>query len=202
MAQPTYILGDSGPVSDEVARLDFQHFSFFRKLAGDKLLPKHISEYLSTLPSPSVADVGTGTGAWLVDLARELPPTSSLYGFDIDTNKFAPADTLPSNVTLAAGDALEPPPEEHRGKYDVVHARLFIYALRKEDWDVMARNMLALLKPGGWILWEETGYPSWVALPPSKGFTDFLEVDIAFGKKVGRDITYDSRQHYSPSWWL
>lgn len=189
MAQPTYILGDGGPVSDEITRLDFQHFFFFRKLTGDRLLPKSISEHLSTLPAPGVADVGTGTGGWLADLARQLPPTSSLYGFDIDTDKFVPADKLPSNITLEAGNALEPLPEEHHGKYDVVHARLLMYALKKDDWEIVARNMFTLLKPGGWLLWEETGYPSWIALPPSKGFTDFLEVDIAFAKKVGRDIT-------------
>lgn len=189
MAQPTYILGDGGPVSDEVTRLDFQHFFFFRKLVGDKLLPKHISEHLSTLPSPSIADVGTGTGAWLADLARDLSPTSSFYGFDIDASKFAPAENLPSNIKLETGNALEPPPEQHHGKYDVVHVRLLKYALKKDDWEIVARNVFALLKPGGWILWEETGYPSWNMLPPSKSFADFMVVDLEFAKKVGRDIT-------------
>jgi hypothetical protein len=43
-----------------------------------------------------------------------------------------------------------------------------MYALKKDQWEAMAWNLRILLKPGGWLLWEETGYTSWVSLPLSK----------------------------------
>lgn len=187
MATSTYILG-SGPISDETVRLDTQHV-YFRKLTRG-LLPKDISDHVSKLPSPRIADVGTGTGVWLRDLATHLPSTSRLYGFDIDTEKFPSPETLPANMTFQSLDALKPLPEEHVGSYDVVHARLFMYALKKGEWEVVARNLAGLLKPGGWLLWEETGYPSWVSLPPSPAINAILDYDIRFAKEIGRDITY------------
>jgi SAM-dependent methyltransferase len=186
MASSTYILGN-GPVSDERARLDHQH-TFFRKLVGG-LLPRSISGYLATVSSPKVADVGTGTGSWLLDLATHLPPSSRFCGFDIDTAKYPSQQELPENVSLEFGNALESFPEQHRGLYDLVHVRLMMYALKKDEWEAMGRNLATLLKPNGWLLWEETGYISWVSLPPSKAFNDILDLDIRFAQKIGRDIT-------------
>ena len=187
MAPSTYILG-TGPISDETARLDVQHV-FFRKLTHG-LLPRDISDHVSSLSSPRIADVGTGTGVWLRDIATELPPVSELHGFDIDTSKFPAPEALPANITLRHLDAMKPIPEEYLGSYDVVHARLLMYALKKGEWEVMAGNLAALLRPGGWLLWEETGYSSWVSLPPSPGINAILDYDIRFAKQMGRDITY------------
>ena len=188
MASSSYYILGSGPISDETARLDFQH-AFFRKITRG-LLPKDISNTLSTLTSPRIADVGTGTATWLFDLASQLPPTSELYGFDVDTGKFPSAGKLPANVTLQQVDAKSPFPREHLGLYDLVHVRLLMYALKKDEWEAMARNLGKLLKPGGWLLWEETGYVSWVSLPPSPAINAILDYDIRFAEKVGRDITY------------
>ena len=187
MASLTYTLG-SGPPSRESKRLDIQHV-FWGKLTGS-LLPRSISDHLSTIAAPRVADIGTGTASWLVDLGTQLPPTSSLNGFDMNAETFPPAEKLPSNLTLQVANALEPFPEEHLGSYDLVHARLLMYGLKKDEWAVVARNLVTLLKPGGWLLWEETGYTSWVSLPPSKAINAVLEHDVAFAKKLGRDITY------------
>ncbi|PKS09839.1 hypothetical protein jhhlp_004462 [Lomentospora prolificans] len=191
MATPdTYLLGD-GPAPNETARLDFQH-SWFRKLTRN-LLPKPISDYLSTVPSPKIADIGTGTGIWLVDLWSQLPPTSVLHGFDIDTAKFPSPDRLPANVKLQQANTLKPFAEERLGAYDLVHVRLLMYGLKKDEWEIVARNLLTLLKPGGWILWEETGYISWVSLPPSRALSEILDYDIRFAQQVGRDITHPAR---------
>jgi SAM-dependent methyltransferase len=126
---------------------------FFSELTGE-LLPRSILDHLSTLSSPRIADVGTGTGAWLLDLATRLPPTSQLTGFDIDTEKYPARQELPDNVSLEPGNVLEPFPETHCGAYDVVHVRLLMYALKKDQWETAARNLKTLLKPGGWLFWE------------------------------------------------
>ena len=186
MTQETYLLG-SGPPSREIERLDVQH-AFWAKLTGRTLLPKPISSYLATVPSPRVGDLGTGNANWLVDLGTQLPPTSTLAGFDISADIFPPADKRPGNLTLEIHNAIEPFPEEYLGTFDVVHARLLTYGVKKGEWQIIARNIFALLKPGGWVMFEETGYPSWVTIPPSNAVNAILEVDIAFAKKVGRDL--------------
>ena len=186
MAEYTYILG-GGPASRESGRLDFQHV-LFRKLTG-ALLPGHISSHLSSIDSPHIADIGTGTGSWLIDLGSQLPPSSSLTGFDINSETFPPAETLPSNLTLQAHDILQPLPDEHLGRYDVVHARLLMYAFKKGEWEVVARRMASLLRPGGWVLWEETGYPCWSFIPPTPTIAELWQIDVEYAKEVGRDIT-------------
>src|SRR5690606_36035991 len=131
--------------------------------------------HIVKLTSPRIADVGTGTAIWLVDLASRLAPTLALQGFDIDTARFPSAEKLRLGVKLQQLDAKEPFPSEHLGSYDVVHAGFFIYGLSNDEWKPMTRNLITTLKPGGWILWEETGYSSWVTLPPSPAINIILD---------------------------
>lgn len=186
MTEHTYILG-GGPASRESGRLDFQHV-LFGKLTGT-LLPNHISSHLAITPSPRVADIGTGTASWLIDLSSQLPPSSTLTGFDINSGTFPPAEKLPSNIALQVHDALKPFSEEHLGAYDIVHARLLTYGVKKGEWEVVAKNMASLLKPGGWVFWEETGYPCWSFIPPTPNITALMQLDVAYAKQVGRDLT-------------
>lgn len=185
-SEQTYLLG-SGPPSKEAGRLDDQH-AFLGKFSGG-LVPTDISTHLATIPTPRIADVGTGTAAWLIDIATQLPPTSVLAGFDVTRDTLPPPDSRPANFTFYNHNATEPFPEEHVGTYDLVHVRFLMYALKKHEWAVVAQNLYALLKPGGRLLWEETGYVSWVAIPPHPAVTEAMTVDCAFAEKLGRDVT-------------
>jgi ubiquinone/menaquinone biosynthesis C-methylase UbiE len=185
MSSNLYILniGENG-VEDE--RLNYQHTYLFKPLAG-KVFPDVITEHLSSLPSPHVADIATGTGIWLRDLVGELPPSSKLDGYDFDVTKFPLAETLPKNVTLQFGNLLEPFPSELHGTYDVVHVRFLMYALKTVEWIPVAMNVMTLLKPGGWLLWEESGYYSWFCFPMSKAWNEFVDIEIRTGYAWGRD---------------
>lgn len=180
---------NAGAPSQERARLNYNHSNLFKPLCGG-LLPEHIRRHLAAVPSPRIADVATGTGIWLADLAGELPPHAELDGFDMDESKFAPREDLPANVTLRAADMRAPFPAELLGSYDVVHVRLVLYAMRAGDWEPVARNLAALLRPGGWLLWEETGWTSYVAVPPSRAWFEYVEADMASRAAAGADLTY------------
>ena len=41
------------------------------------------------------------------------------------------------------------------GQYDVVHRRLIFTVMRDEDARPLIRNLTRLLKPGGWLQWDE-----------------------------------------------
>ncbi|KAF2165677.1 hypothetical protein M409DRAFT_23967 [Zasmidium cellare ATCC 36951] len=44
---------------------------------------------------------------------------------------------------------------EHKGRFDVVAVRLLHSVLGQEDWDIVMSNIIALLRPGGWIQWAD-----------------------------------------------
>lgn len=144
-----------GRASDEQKRLLAQHTIWTRSIGY--LLHPSIS---SRLPENArIADIGTGTGIWPVEMSLASPPTYSFQGFDISPDQFLPADSLPRNVTLGHGDFFQPVPAELRGTFDLVNIRLIIISLGPlEVWRRVLRNVVALLKPGGALCWTEGSF--------------------------------------------
>ncbi|CEN60816.1 hypothetical protein ASPCAL03249 [Aspergillus calidoustus] len=108
----------------------------------------------------SVADVATGTGVWLWDVQQALSKivnSSARYfhGFDISPAQFPAA---PDGIELSVQDVLTPFPPEHRGRYDLIHVRLLVTALGESEFETAVRNMLDILKPGGYLQWVEIDY--------------------------------------------
>src|SRR5258707_11642182 len=72
---------------------------------------------------------------WLLDAAKLFRSPSMIYqGFDISGLQF-PAE-IPQGlgqITFSEQDIVKPFPTEHLGKYDVVHVRLLVQALKEED---------------------------------------------------------------------
>ena len=140
----------------EVERLDWNHHNVWLPLTGGRLLPGHILDHLLALGRPpAVADIATGTGIWLKSLATQLPERSRLDGFDFVTTKFHPPSELPAGVRLQFGNAFEPFPEKLQETYDLVHVRLLGSGLRSEQWALVANNLRTLLRPGGYLFWED-----------------------------------------------
>jgi hypothetical protein len=191
MDTSVYTLNAKGSVAED-DRLDRQHW-LIKAVAGGSLLPADILSSLQSLQAPAIADVGTGTGIWLKDLAEQLPQDAQLDGYDFDVSKFPPPSSLPRNVKLGFGNVLEPFPEAIRGRYDVVHARFLVFALKSEQWKVAAGHLRSLLKPGGWLLWEETGYIGMQMLPMSSSLFEWTTAEAIFASSVGRDIRYGRR---------
>jgi hypothetical protein len=109
------------------------------------------------VPGCRVVDVGTGTGIFLKDLSQHVKdPSIHLYGFDISEDQFPPPSQLASNISLNVGDAKKGFPEKYHGQFDIVHLRLLFAATNcVQDWHDIARNSMALLKPGGYLQWLE-----------------------------------------------
>ncbi|KAL5603990.1 hypothetical protein FOVSG1_006740 [Fusarium oxysporum f. sp. vasinfectum] len=178
---------DYGESAAEANRLTYQHAGSL--ILTKTLLPSSIRSYLSSLTSPlAVADIGTGTGVWLCDLAPELPSDAHLDGYDVDQSKFLSPQDLPPNVKLSFGNILDPFPPELLGKYDLVHVRLLMFALKADQWLPTAANLRTLLKPDGYLMWDETGYPSWTCIPMTQTFQKWIGTDARYAKSVGRDV--------------
>ncbi|KAH9909007.1 hypothetical protein F4778DRAFT_714887 [Xylariomycetidae sp. FL2044] len=140
-------------------RLHLQHM-LFQKTLGH-LLEQHVFESVAdSKPLVKVADIGCGNAVWLCDLESELLGRNiscQLDGYDNDTANFPAAAFLPHSVTLKELDILaQPLPEDARGVYDVVHIRTFASSFPHGDVAPILSKVVALLKPGGWLQWEES----------------------------------------------
>jgi trans-aconitate methyltransferase len=106
------------------------------------------------LHSPRIVDMGTGTAKFLLSI-QPAYPEATLEGYDISSDLYPPTTSLPQNISLGELDLKQPFPEHMHGKYDLVHVRMLILAMLPEDWEPVVRNLTTLLKPGGYLQWEE-----------------------------------------------
>ncbi|KAI1409705.1 S-adenosyl-L-methionine-dependent methyltransferase [Hypoxylon sp. FL1857] len=101
-----------------------------------------------------VADVGTGTGIWLLDLASELDASAELLGLDTDITQVGPSEWLPANLSLREWDIRTDVPDDLVAKFDIVHVRLFCWVIDGDPGPVL-KNLVTLLKPGGYLQWGD-----------------------------------------------
>ncbi len=134
--------------SQESKRLNAQH-EFMVSLSGEHLI--HTS-----IPHKglwAVADVATGTGVWLRDVAA-CPEFSSqvngkkteFVGFDISPEQFPSAGDLPSNLGFVVHDFTEPFPPQYREKFDLVNVRLLSYVIKALDLKKIVQHILQILR--------------------------------------------------------
>ncbi|KAF9063312.1 hypothetical protein BDP27DRAFT_1335310 [Rhodocollybia butyracea] len=129
---------------DEQERLDFQS-SYLTKVAceGQLIIAP------TTLDSgDEVLESATGTGIWLLDLARNVHPNVSLTGIDIN-QRLLPTEH-PRNVSFAVHTVTNLP-ETWTSRFKLVNQRLVNGALTSEQWGMALGELYRVLKPGGWI---------------------------------------------------
>ncbi|KAF5541764.1 Pyoverdine biosynthesis [Fusarium mexicanum] len=145
--------------NEEMKRLNEQHRYIVDLCEGSIMSP-----IIQTDRLKMVADIGTGSGTWLLDLdgrlrahgGSELP---AFRGFDTSDLQFPilSADQEP-RFKFIVHDPRKPFSQEHIGKYDLVHLRLLMWALPAEEIDTIVANLYSLLKPGGYLAWDEAAY--------------------------------------------
>ncbi|KAM0263202.1 hypothetical protein ACHAQJ_001357 [Trichoderma viride] len=141
-----YVLGRS---YTEGLRLETQHL-LLNIHNGYTIDPK-----IPITPETKIADMGTGTGIWLLDMATQVPSTVQLDGFDISDEQFPHKSNRPSNINFWIMDALSEVPDEFIEKYDVVHMRFWACVIRDGDTAALIKHATQLLKPGGYLHWDD-----------------------------------------------
>ncbi|MCJ1377998.1 hypothetical protein MMC17_001094 [Xylographa soralifera] len=145
-----------------------------------------------------IADIGTGTGMWPIEVSKTLPPSTQLDGFDISGDRFPPAEWLPTNVRLSTADAFAPVPVHLVGKYDVVHLRMMVIVVKgQDDLETLMKNLVLLLKPGGYLQWSDCDPASIAAIPsrpdvPHPATSRMLEQMLAMNVARGADWSWVS----------
>ena len=155
------------------SRLNFQ-FYLWKNTLNFNLHP--------SIPAPKegarIADVATGTGIWLLDLAKEVPATVRMDGMDITLSQAPPKQWLPAQVSMTVWNIFEDVPEAFVGKFDIVHIRLILLVIPNNDATPVIRRLAKMLKPGGYIQWDEqSGFGHRVlTIHPSVGTSAFREM--------------------------
>ena len=144
-----YMLGRSYAAS---SRLNLQYYLW------KETLHFNIHPSIPVHGASRIADVATGTAIWLINVAHEYP-SALLDGFDIDVSQAPPTQWLAPNITLRQWNIFDPVPDDLIGVYDVVHVRLIAIVIQKDNLKEVLQTLLQLLKPGGYIQWDELNFP-------------------------------------------
>ncbi|KAI9499067.1 S-adenosyl-L-methionine-dependent methyltransferase [Zychaea mexicana] len=94
-----------------------------------------------------VLDSGCGPATWSLDMA-EMYPQSTFYG--VDVYPVFPNEVKPQNCHFQACNVAEklPFPDNH---FDFIHQRLLIFGLTRADWRNAIKELVRVLKPGGYL---------------------------------------------------
>ena len=158
------------------ARLSFQHDIYVARLGylvHPSVISSVTSETTSDLPCLQILDLATGNGIWATDLAATLPAgpdhrPAHITALDISSANFPVPAIRPSNTTFGVYNFLDDVPEEYVQHFDVVHVRFLLAALfepkvsSRGDMakrDRLIRNIHRMMKPGGWVQWQELVQP-------------------------------------------
>jgi ubiquinone/menaquinone biosynthesis C-methylase UbiE len=145
----TYFVEDRSN-QEELARLQIQ----------DKMLTTCMGGVLPEQADPTsikrVLDVGSGTGSWLIELAKTYPTISLLIGADVSTRMVeyaraqAEAEGVSDRVEFHVMDALRML-EFPTGYFDLVNQRLGWSYLRTWDWPKLIDEFRRVAQPDGII---------------------------------------------------
>lgn len=149
----------------ESLRLTTQHYCLTERQGW--ILQPDIDAALSKIENPQIVDVATGTGIWAIDAAR-IYHSATVTGLDISDAQYPATWTWPQNLDFGILDLLSDVPAHLQGKFDVVHCRLLLAAGPAIDKSIFIERFSKLLKPGGWLQWDELAWPlKYLVIPPS-----------------------------------
>ncbi|PCH37869.1 S-adenosyl-L-methionine-dependent methyltransferase [Wolfiporia cocos MD-104 SS10] len=139
--------------NEEHRRLDLQHHQY--KLAlGGRLYPAADLVWRALCPRtdrrPAIFDVGTGSGSWALDMAREFPHCD-VVGVDLVPPRIdGSIRVLPRNCRRFEIDDANLGFPHYENTFDVVHARAIDAGIR--DFPAFLRELSGTLRPGGVLL--------------------------------------------------
>ncbi|KAI8989708.1 S-adenosyl-L-methionine-dependent methyltransferase [Trametes punicea] len=144
-ANDTYFLPAD---TEEHRRLDLQHQVITLALGGLYPAPDLVRRALRPRPgkAPGVLDVGTGSGSWAIDIAKQFPHCN-VVGVDLVPPRVD--GDLPPNCRFEIDDA-NLGFSHYRESFDLIHARSVSSGIR--DYPRFLEGLAEALRPGGVVI--------------------------------------------------
>jgi len=181
-----YLLGRSDA---EEARLE--HQSTVLAPSSEALF-----ERIGIQPGERVVDIGCGSGHVARLLAARVGPTGSVLGIERDPH-FASlarrtiADNGLSQVEIREGDGYNT--GLPRASFDGAHMRLVLVNVPEPE--RIVREMVSLVRPGGWVASFEAALLSLACDPPCPEWTRLLDAYRTYSAAQGIDLCSGRRTH-------
>lgn len=141
-------------IRTDSVRLLYQHFMWrehFRWII-------HPSIDLRGRNNVRVAELAAAHCLWAIEAAETLGPSAHIEGSDISLDIAPSPALLPPNVSLRKWSIFDDIPPGWEGSFDLVHVRLIVGAFGHRHPEVVLRKFVSLLKPGGYLQWDEYKY--------------------------------------------
>lgn len=137
-------------------------------------------------PGWRVADFGCGIGSISLWTAARVAPGGSVVGIDVAAGQVAIARRRVAEAGLANATFVEASvyntglPE---ALFDLAHSRFVLNHLK--DPVAALREMIRVVKPGGWVMCEETDVTTLLTDPPSEAYRLFVDLFLKYSQSCG-----------------
>ena len=181
MSEPdVYLLGRSGGEEERLKRQ-------IADLAPDSDAQL---ERVGIKPGERVVDIGCGPGGVLHLLGKRVGPTGSVLGIDrsarfVDSARDFARDLGLKQVQVREGDAYNT--GLPRKSFDGAHMRLVLVNVPRPE--LIVREMVSLVKPGGWVASFEAAYSMpHITEPPAPEYSRLRAAYEAYAHSEGIDL--------------
>ena len=147
-------------------------------------------------PGERIVDIGCGPGGVLHLLGKRVGASGSVLGIERSPHfvqlarRFVASHAL-SQVEVREGDAYST--TLPRASFDGAHMRLVLVNVPNPE--RIVREMVALVRPGGWIASFEADYVAHICDPPLPAWTRLLDTYTAYSAAQGIDLFIGRRLH-------
>ena len=131
-------------------RLNLQH-AFTQEIFGGHLIDPAIE---TDKPSLRIADVCTGTGIWLLQVAQQYPD-AECEGLDITLAETPHNGWCPPNVRFRTFDLFADLPPDLTERYDIINIQYTHLFLRDTAISTVLKTLHSMLKPSGWLQYTD-----------------------------------------------
>jgi SAM-dependent methyltransferase len=147
-------------------------------------------------PGERVVDIGCGPGGVLHLLGKHVGPSGSVLGIDRSPHFVEQARRFASDLGLTQVEVRESDAYDTglpRGSFDGAHMRLVLVNVPKPE--LIVRELVALVRPGGWVASFEADFVSHAMNPPSPEYSRLLAAYQAHAAFQGIDLFIGRRTH-------